>query len=166
MATFPDLRAAGKHSAAKCALIADAVRGFGEVRFQVVGSSMLPSLWPGDIVLVRRCAFSELHQGQILQYIRSGLLITHRVAGKGGCDVLAQGDCNAHPDAPVTEAEIVGRVVSVERNGCPVDPAFTPLRRISAWFLRRSDLLVRVLLRAAQLRGLSPRVPARLTVAP
>jgi hypothetical protein len=47
----------------------------------------------------------------------------------------------------VGQEEIVGRVVSVTRNGRVVDSGFTPARKMGAWALRRSDLLNRAVLR-------------------
>ncbi len=102
---------------------------------------MLPSLWPGDVLLVRQCACSEILPGQIVQYVRDGQFITHRLAGYRGGHLVMRGDRNAYDDTPVTEGQILGRVVSIERHGRAVDPAFTPLRRVAVWFLRRSDLL-------------------------
>jgi len=134
-------------TAMKCALVAEAVRRFGEIRLRVAGTSMLPSLWPGDILLVRHCRAAELQPGHIVQYMRDGLLVAHRMAGSQGGHWLARGDRNVFDDPPLSEAQILGRVVSVERHGRLIDPAFNHVRRLAAWFLRRSDLLVRILLR-------------------
>jgi len=38
--------------ALKCDLAADVIRGFGTLRLRVNGFSMLPSIWPGDVVCV------------------------------------------------------------------------------------------------------------------
>ena len=39
---------------AKHDLAAEVLRQFGEVRLKVTGASMLPSVWPGDVLTVRR----------------------------------------------------------------------------------------------------------------
>jgi signal peptidase I len=134
-------------AAVTCALVGEAVRTFGEIRLRVAGISMLPSLWPGDILLVRRCRAAELQPGQIVQYMRDGLLIAHRIAGSQGSHWLARGDRNVYIDPPLSDAQILGRVVWIERHGRKVDPGFTSGRRLAAWFLQRSDLLARILLR-------------------
>jgi hypothetical protein len=135
-----------RRTAMKSALVAEMVRTFGEIRLRVTGISMLPSLWPGDILLVRYCHAAELQPGQIVQYVRDGLLIAHRVAGSQDGHWLARGDRNVYTDPPLAEAQILGRVVSIERHGREIDPAFNSGSRLAAWFLRRSDLLVRILL--------------------
>lgn len=137
-----------KHRAtARAGLAAEIVRSFGEAPFKLVGASMLPSLWPGDVLVVRRAKADGVRTGDLLQFQRHGLLITHRVVSHGGDQLITQGDAVAHVDAPVSEHEIVGRVISVTRDGRQVDPRFTTKRRIAAWALRRSDLLKRVTLR-------------------
>jgi len=136
-----------QRTAMKCALVAEALRRFGEIRLRVTGISMLPSLWPGDILLVRRCRPAELQPGHIVQYVRDGLLIAHRLDAVCGSHWLARGDRNAYGDPPIFEEQVLGRVVSVERHGHPIDPSLNPVMRLAAWFLRRSDLLARILLR-------------------
>jgi signal peptidase I len=137
-----------EHRAAlKTALLAEAIRSFGEIRLRVIGISMLPTLWPGDILLVRRCAADELQPGQIVQYIRDGLPIAHRMVGSRGGHWLARGDCNRYTDPPISGNQMLGRVVSIERNGRFIDPALNRARRLAGWFLRRSEVLARVVLR-------------------
>ena len=50
-------------------------------------------------------------------------------------------------DAPVDEEQVLGRVVSISRNGRAIGLEFTRTRRMAAWVLRRSDLAGRVFLR-------------------
>ena len=93
---------------------------------------------------------AELREGDVVQYLRGGRMVTHRFltlgAGHASCHAITQGDAVARPDAPVSEAELVGRVVSVRRGGRKVDPRFTARRKMAAWALRRSELLTRVVL--------------------
>ena len=65
----------------------------GKGRFRALGSSMVPTIWPGDVLEVRRIGGAELQLGQILVYARKGenereaRLFAHRVvqiAGGGG----------------------------------------------------------------------------------
>lgn len=41
-------------NAVKCELAAQVLRSFGTLRFVATGWSMLPSLWPGEILVVER----------------------------------------------------------------------------------------------------------------
>ena len=166
MTTTADLRAAAHHE-----LLAEVARNFGEIRFKATGDSMLPSVWPGDLLTVRRQSFSEFRPGQIVLYERgasgrlpvageNAQLVAHRVIDCSGDfsgdlgprQLVTRGDSLPCNDAPVHEDQILGRVVSISRNGRPIDLDFTRSRRIAAWVLRRSDLAGRVLLRFTRFR--------------
>ena len=41
-------------------LVVDVLGQFGEARLRVVGSSMLPAIWPGDVLTIRRCPMGEV----------------------------------------------------------------------------------------------------------
>src|SRR2546428_275960 len=155
-----DLRAAAHRE-----LLAEVARKFGEIRFKATGDSMLPSVWPGDLLTVRRQSFSEFRHGQIVLYERvasgqwpvageNAQLVAHRVVDCSGDrsprQLITRGDSLPCNDAPVHEDQILGRVVSISRNGRPIDLDFTRSRRIAAWVLRRSDLAGRVLLRLSR----------------
>ena len=149
MTTTEDLRAAAQRE-----LLVEVARNFGEIRFKATGDSMLPSVWPGDLLTVRRQSFSEFRRGQIVLYERvageNAQLVAHRVvdcSGDRGQQLITRGDSLPRNDAPVHEDQILGRVVSISRNGRPIGLDFTRSRRIAAWVLRRSDLAGRVFLR-------------------
>ena len=155
MTTAADLRAAAHRE-----LLAEVARNFGEIRFKATGDSMLPSVWPGDLLTVRRQSFSEFRRGQIVLYERGASenadLVAHRIVDfsgdRGPRQLITRGDSLPYDDAPVHEDQILGRVVSISRNGRPIDLDFTRSRRIAAWVLRRSDLAGRVFLRFTSIR--------------
>lgn len=74
-----------------CDLVYDVGRSTGEVRLKVTGASMLPAVWPGDVVTVRHCGVAEFQPGQIILYRRAGKLTLHRVARVVGDQVIARG---------------------------------------------------------------------------
>lgn len=95
----------------KCDLFLEVLRSFGSARLRVTGTSMLPSIWPGDILevgLFPLSSFESLHQqdgsissfpgrgragerlaeardsiqpGELVLYERSGRFFAHRVVG-------------------------------------------------------------------------------------
>src|ERR1700733_5673001 len=65
--------------AACCELVLDVARTSGEVSLKLTGTSMLPAVWPGDVVTVRRCDLAELQPRQIVLFHREGTLVAHRV---------------------------------------------------------------------------------------
>src|SRR2546428_4977056 len=113
-----DLRAAAHRE-----LLAEVARKFGEIRFKATGDSMLPSVWPGDLLTVRRQSFSEFRPGQIVLYERvdSGGGDKQPVGPpRGGCrrgPVLPRGGFPGPHHAPGPENPSLGPVGSLRPRG-------------------------------------------------
>jgi signal peptidase I len=105
----------------RCELAAEVLRSFGTLRFPASGHSMLPVIWPGDTLIVDRVTPAHVRPGDVVVFRRDGSLCAHRVLGKEnhlGCEQwIMQGDALPAPDAPVNEAEILGRVSFLIRDG-------------------------------------------------
>ena len=138
---------AKRRSAVSCELVRDVARRFGEVRVKVTGSSMIPAVWPGDVITARHRELAELQRGQIVLYQREGRMIAHRIISIQGMNVVTRGDALQHEDPSIGDREIVGEVVYVLRNGRPVQLRQTFLQRRVSFFLRRSDFCQRMMLR-------------------
>jgi hypothetical protein len=139
--------------AVKRNLVADVARTFGEVRLKVHGTSMLPTVFPGDVLTVVRREAADLSPGQIVLCFRNQALIAHRLTGKLGNDFITRGDSLCHYDRPFREDEILGHVVSIRRGGRLVDPSPAWWHGAGCFLLRRSQLSARVLLGLKRLRG-------------
>ena len=139
--------------ALKCRLVADVARSSGQVRLRVTGSSMLPCLWPGDILTVRRQPMEELRPGQIVLWYRHGQLWAHRIISHHKHHVVTRGDALFQDDPPLCEHEILGVVVEVERHSQPVALQWQLWQRTLARLLRRCDIATSLLLRLRALRG-------------
>jgi signal peptidase len=136
-----------------CELVDDVASIAGAVRLRVTGASMLPALWPGDVIAVEYCGFAGLRTGQVVLFRRDGGLTAHRIRGFNGDRVLTRGDSNPCFDPPVKAEEIVGRIVNVTRGGCTFEPKHSLWQRLAAALLGRSDFLIRVtLLLSSRLR--------------
>ena len=128
---------------------------FGEVRLRLTGTSMLPSMWPGDVVTIRRCAMRDVATGQIVLVTRAEGLLVHRVVACRSPRVLTQGDALSTPDPPAHQRQLLGRIVSIVRHDKRIDPpALTGTRRIVAAILRRSTAAARLLAATHRLRRL------------
>jgi signal peptidase len=70
-------------SAVRSALVADVLRGSRhfrqDVRLRVQGESMLPALWPGDLVEIASCSLEDLRPGEIVLALREDRLFLHRL---------------------------------------------------------------------------------------
>jgi signal peptidase len=116
---------------------------------------MLPAVWPGDVLEVRRQQAEEVQPGDLVLYERQGRLVAHRVVEKlrrnGGLLLVTRGDRQSAPDLPVSPEEILGRVTGVMHGNRRKMPLLTFWRRVGAWILNRSDFLTRVLVRLSHI---------------
>lgn len=108
---------------------------------------MLPVIRPGDVLTVRRHRSGELKPGQVVLYSRNGRLTAHRVLKLPLGFVLTQGDSLPTVDPPVKVQEVVGHVVSIQRNGRELNPRQSLLQAAAAAVMRRSDWCKRLYLR-------------------
>jgi hypothetical protein len=111
----------------KCELVGEVLRLFGTVRLQVNGYSMVPSVWPGDTLIVQRRAVQEVAVGNILLYRRKARLFAHRVVSKqdslGKSRISVRGDAFPGQDEPLFNSEILGTVSRIVRGGKCVRPS-------------------------------------------
>jgi len=132
----------------KCSLASEVLRRFGELRLQVTGASMLPSLWPGDLLSIRSARLPEVSRGDLVLFFRDNRFFVHRVLEVFTHRLLTRGDGLATPDPPVGRDELLGRVVCITRDGVTRPPS--PLGaagRLLAFGVGRSTTFCKVLLR-------------------
>lgn len=92
------------------------------VRFSAPGRSMLPTIKDGETITVEPAIAASIKLGDIILYRNRTGVIAHRVMRieqTGKCDLrfIPRGDAMAVSDPPVDADQVLGRVVSVRRNG-------------------------------------------------
>jgi len=132
----------------KSALAIDGLQLSGSLRLKVTGNSMLPSLWPGDLLTVQAQLLATIRPGDIVLYSRNSRFFVHRVQRILSSEFLStRGDCMLSADPPVSAGAVLGKVVSVRRYGQETScPRFSLLRSFQARALRRFELLQRIAL--------------------
>jgi hypothetical protein len=139
---------------AKYELAVEVLGSFGGAQLPVTGASMLPALWPGDILEVRRESPARIFAGDVVVFRRQGRLLAHRVVEKLGTSdggvLVTRGDRLEQTDPPVSAEELLGCVTWVQRGHRRLGPRLTLWGRATSWVLRRSEFCTRALLR---LRG-------------
>jgi hypothetical protein len=98
----------------RSALVAEVLRRQSRlrVRLRVYGESMLPALWPGDVVEIESCALEELRPGEIVLALRDEGLVLHRlVADRRPKGFVLRGDCILRPDPEYPADALLGRLV-------------------------------------------------------
>jgi len=98
--------------------LAQDVLGRGKtLRFKAKGGSMSPFIRNGDIVKVVPFE-GNINLGDVVFYRSSyGNAIIHRVIRKDKKRLITKGDSVASSDQPVLSKQVMGRVVSIEKNG-------------------------------------------------
>jgi len=134
---------------AKRSLAAEVLRSSGELRLRATGASMLPAIWPGDILTVRAADAGGVKPGEIVLYGRDDRFVIHRVVENRGGLLITRGDAVPKNDPPVSAGELLGRVVSIERasSEIPVRPGLSLFGRLLSLVLSHSALAARLLLR-------------------
>ena len=105
------------------------------VRFRAPGTSMHPTIRHGDLITVEPVAPSNLKRGDIVLYRLQNDFIAHRLVNieeRNGCGLtfILRGDASTTCDAPVKPAQVLGKVVRVERGNRRLDPYS---RRVRLW---------------------------------
>ena len=89
-----------------CELAAEVLRSFGKLRLRANGSSMLPAVWPGDILFVQGKDAAAALPGDIVLFGRAGRLVAHRVVERTICQDemqwVTRGDSLGSNDPPVS----------------------------------------------------------------
>jgi len=138
-------------AAVKCDLAGEVLRSFGNLRFEATGWSMLPSMWPGDTLMVERVSLNQIHLGDVVLVGRNGRLCAHRVVSRPeDTETLrwvTQGDAMCAPDPPVNECELLGRVSYLIRAGrsIAVRAELSAVERLTAKIVGRSVAAARAL---------------------
>lgn len=100
------------------ASIAQEVLGRGRIlRFKAKGGSMSPFIRNGDVVEVVPFK-GKINLGDVVFYCSSyGSPVVHRVIQRGKESIITKGDSVPSSDQPVLFKHVLGRVVSIEKNG-------------------------------------------------
>lgn len=142
----------------KCELAGEVLRSSGKLRLQVTGLSMLPSVLPGDTLIVEHATGDSVANGDIVLFGRDRRLFAHRVVSRSKTsEILTRGDSMARPDPAVSEDELLGKVSYIVRNGKCIEPtrSLTLSKRALAALARRSQVAARVVVSVHGLRQAS-----------
>jgi signal peptidase len=140
----------------KLGLAAEMLRGHGTVCLELRGTSMLPSLWPGDLLTIQSAAHCEAVSGDIVLVMRDNRFFVHRLIERQQDQDrilwITRGDSVPQNDPPVSANELLGLVVGIRRGRHNLVPGrqVSLLQSVLAWMLCRWD----------HFRGLTLRIHA------
>lgn len=138
---------------ATSSLVTEVLHSRGALRLRATGVSMLPTLWPGDLLTIQFREFAQVQVGDLVLYTRAGRFFIHRVVRKavlgGEPALITRGDCMAQDDPSVCPAELLGAVTEINRGGSRFAPTSSlgPFRQVLAHLLCHWDVFRRIVLR-------------------
>lgn len=112
----------GVREAHKLDLATEVLRAGGTIRLQALGTSMLPSIWPGDVLSIERKPGEGMVPGDIVLVARDSRFFVHRLIEKHGSRWITRGDSLPQNDAPVAEVQVLGRVSLIQRKTGVIAP--------------------------------------------
>ncbi len=106
------------------ALAAEILESGHSLRFRARGASMRPFLRDGDLLHVQPVSLPAIRRGDVVLCRAGDHLVAHRVINirreHGQFILIVQGDALAYPDGRIFPDQVLGRVVTVERDGRPI----------------------------------------------
>jgi hypothetical protein len=148
--------ATGAREHLKLNLWVESLRCCGSVVLKAWGTSMLPSVWPSDLLTIQNVSTEEIVPGDIVLVLRNHRFFIHRLVekrpGLHGHSWITKGDAMRHNDPPVTG--LLGRVTEIRRG----NRSLAPRRRMSrvqsamAWILGHSHRFRNLALRVHAVR--------------
>lgn len=138
-------------------LAAAVLQSGAAIRLRALGSSMIPAVWPGDLLTIDPVSSSTVLAGEVVLCVRDQRFLIHRLmhAGTlcGASDWITRGDALLNPDPGVPAEAILGRVSQITRGRRTLVPKPpTAFARKFAWIFCRADLFCRLVLRIHSLR--------------
>ena len=129
----------------KFSMSAEFLRAIGFLRLKVAGQSMLPTIWPGDILTIESRRSGELTVGDIGLFEHGARFFIHRIQRllilDGSLHFVTRGDSALHDDPPFPAESLLGKVVQIEHGKKTFVPAHHPSSRIQClgWIFCHCD---------------------------
>lgn len=133
----------------KLDLAAEVLRAGGAIRLQAMGTSMLPSIWPGDVVGIESLSEKDAVRGDIVLVARDQRIFIHRLIERRNSQWITRGDAVPANDPPISESQLLGKVCAIHRTTGVVIPRrrVRTLVRMLAWMLCHWGLFRNLVLR-------------------
>lgn len=114
-------------------LAAETLRKFGEIRFVARGTSMLPTLYPGDCLTITSFGSAAPDCGDVVLCRRAGEFRVHRIVGilrqASSTFYVLRGDSLTEDDPPVPACDVLGRVTALSHRGKSIELDSTGIER-------------------------------------
>jgi hypothetical protein len=85
----------------------------GTLELPAAGLSMIPSIYPGDRLVLGPLPPTGAEVGDVVAWARGGSVRVHRVVQVDARGVVTRGDALPQPDGVLAPGEILGRLITV-----------------------------------------------------
>jgi signal peptidase I len=103
---------------------------------------MSPFIKDGDVLEIKPVEVSEIKLGDVIFYRTESRIVAHRVikkvSGNGKAFLITKGDSSPSSDEPVHPEDLLGKVITVERNGSSLRLDTLPARWINLLWVKIS----------------------------
>lgn len=82
----------------------------------ITSGSMWPVLKVNDLILMKGISGNQAEIGQIIIYQNTNGFTIHRLIRRENKKLITQGDANDVEDTPITESQVIGRIVYIFGN--------------------------------------------------
>jgi Peptidase S24-like len=106
----------------KLDLAAEVLSSGGTIRLQALGTSMLPTIWPDDVLSIEPKSGDEIVAGDIVLVARDNRFFIHRLIEKSNSAWITRGDSLPQHDAPVAPMQVLGKVSLIHRESGDIVP--------------------------------------------
>jgi len=109
-------------------LAVEVLQKTGTLRLSAFGYSMLPTLYPGDILTIMRETLGAIQPGDVVLFARDDRFFIHRnlrsVQRGSETALVTRGDSMPHRDEAIVASELLGKVIAIGEGGKarPVPP--------------------------------------------
>jgi signal peptidase I len=121
----------------KQSMAAEVLRQTGFLRIRVLGESMLPSIWPGDMITIRQQSPNEFLVGDIGLFRKSERFFAHRIEKivtiADSLHFITRGDSVLESDPCFHSAELLGKVVAIQPLQSPAQSLVTRSLHLPPW---------------------------------
>jgi Peptidase S24-like len=126
------------------------LRAGSTIRIRAFGTSMLPTIWPGDVLVIESASLDRLECGDVVLVNRENGVRVHRLLDKQGAHWITRGDGMAQDDPPMEPDQILGRVLEIRRRKRVLVPRrqVQLVDRLQIWLLSRSQTCCKIALLA------------------
>jgi signal peptidase I len=134
----------------------------GSLCLRVNGDSMAPTLRLGDVVWVEPVSAADLQPGDLVVARRAGDLVAHRFLYADQTGWRLKGDACPYPDDPLPAEALIGRAVSVERDGRLIRLDSSEMKAASSKLLRigRLEASIFLFFKTVDRRMFASKTPA------